>query len=100
MVFDMWSNFSGGFFEYAMDAYSNLEPWVYPLILLGVIGYVYTATHSVITAIAAILITFGLYATTSVFVDVPDISLFMSLVTIVGISALIFTLFARRVINR
>lgn len=96
----MWGNFSSGIFEYAMDAYSSLEPWTYPLIFIGIIGYVYTATHSVITAIAAILITFGIYAaTTNVFVDVPDVSLLMSLISLIGISALIFTLFARKVIR-
>jgi hypothetical protein len=98
---DIWTNFSGGIFEYALSAYNNLEPWTYPLIFLGVIGYMYSATHSVITAIVAILITFGIFATTtSIFVDVPDLGLFLNIVTLVGISALIFSFFAKRVIRQ
>ena len=102
MVFDMWTNFSDGIVDYAMDAYSNVEPWVFPLIFIGIIGYVYAATHSVVTAVAAILITFGLYATAStmnVFGDVPDISLFMYLIALVGIASLVFTLFMRKVVH-
>jgi len=99
-MFEFWTNFSNGLIEYAMDAYSNVEPWTYPLIFIGIIGFVYTATHSIITAVAAILIVFGIYATTvNVFENVPDVSLFMYIVTLVGISALIFTLFARKVVH-
>lgn len=100
MLTTIWGNFSQGIFEYAIDAYSNLEPWTFPLIFIGIIGYVYSATHSIVTMVAAILITFGIYATTTdIFNDVPDISLLMSLISIIGISALVFTLFIRKVVK-
>jgi hypothetical protein len=101
MSYEIWNNFSTGIWNYAVDAYSNMEPWTYPLFFLGIIGYVYTATHSVTALVASIIGTFALYATTTtIFADVPDLSLFLNIVSIVGISALIFTLVMRKVVRQ
>ena len=90
IILDIWSNFSQGIFEYSINGYNNMEPWTYPLIFMGVIGYVYMVTHSAITAVVAILVTFGLYAwTTDIFVNVSDLSLFLYIVTLIGITLLI-----------
>ena len=100
MSLDIWTNFSQGIFSYSLDAYGNLQPWFYPLVFIGIIGYVYTATHSVITAIVAILITFGLYGTTTdIFNTTPDFVLLMNIIVLVGVSTLIFTLFMKRVVK-
>jgi hypothetical protein len=100
MSIDIWTNFSQGILNYSLDAYGNLQPWFYPLFFFGIIGYVYSATHSVITAVVAILITFGLYgATTDIFNAVPDYVLFMNIVVLIGISALIFTLLINKVVK-
>jgi len=88
-----WGNFTGGIIEYSINGYSNLEPWTYPLILVGIIGYVFMATHSVVTCVVAILITLGVYSsTTDIFVNVPDISLFLYIITLVGITLLLMIL--------
>lgn len=89
----MWSNFSGGFFEYAMDAYGNLEPWTYPLIIVGIIGYVFMATRSVTATVVSIFIALGIYATTtSIFDNVPSLNLFLWCIAIVGIPLLLFAI--------
>jgi uncharacterized protein (DUF697 family) len=96
--FEVWENFSGGIFQYAMSAFHGLEPWTIPLIFVGIIGYVYATMHSVIVAVVAIIITFGLYATTTnIFNDVPDLSLFFYIVVLVGLTLLVSTLFIRRI---
>jgi len=96
MSFDIWSNFQN-IFTYATDSFSKLDIWFYPLIFLAIIGWVYASVQSVTVMIVAILITFGLYATTtSIFVDVPDVSLFLYIITLLGLSMLIATLFIKR----
>jgi hypothetical protein len=93
MAFEMWNNFSGGFFEYAMSAYDKLEPWTYPLVFVGIIGYVYMATRSVTAAIISIFITLGLYgASTSIFDAVPSLNLLLWCITIIGIPMLFFAI--------
>lgn len=92
-VMSFWTNFSQGIFEYSINAYSNLEPWTYPLIFMGIIGYVFMATHSIVTSIVAILITLGIYSsTTDIFANIPDLSLFLYIVTLVGITLLVMVL--------
>ena len=86
----LWQNFTDGILDFAMTAYGSLEPWTYPLIFVGIIGYVYATMQSIIVTIVAIIFTFGIYAvTTNVFADVPDVSLFFYLISIIGISLLI-----------
>ena len=93
LVMDFWGNFSGGFLDFGMSAYANMEPWTYPLIFVAIIGYVFMATHSIAVTIVSIFITLGIYtSTTDVFAEVPDLSLFLYIVTIVGFSLLIMFL--------
>ena len=95
--FPMWENFTNGFLDYAMSAYSSLDPWVYPLVFVGIIGFIYATMNSVIVAIVAIFFTLGIFAvTTNVFAAVPDLTLFLYIVSIIGIAVLITTLFIKR----
>lgn len=93
----LWDNFTNGVFDYAMSAYASLEPWVYPLLFMGIIGYVYAVMNSLVVTIVAIILTLGIYAgTTDVFAAVPDVTLFLYIVTIIGLVLLIGTLFWKR----
>ena len=93
----LWGNFSSGFLDYAMSAYSSLEPWVYPFIFVGILGYIYATMQSVTVVVVGIIFTLGIFAvTTNVFVDVPDVSLFLYIVSILGITLLITALFIKR----
>lgn len=95
--FPLWENFTSGFLDYAMSAYVSLEPWVYPFIFVGVIGFIYASMQSVTVVVVGILFTLGIFAvTTNVFADVPDVTLFLYIVSIIGISLLITALFIKR----
>jgi len=97
MAFEIWENFTQGILDYGMETFSGMEPWTYPFIFVGIIGFVYATMKSVIVAIIGIIITFGLYATTTnIFVDMPDISLFLYIVAVVGIAMLIVALVIKR----
>lgn len=90
MPFPIWENFSTDIVGYATSAYSSVEPYFWPLIFIGIIGYIYAGMQSVIVAVVGILITFGLFATTtSIFEAVPQITQFFYIVTVIGICMLI-----------
>lgn len=97
MALDIWQNFSSDIFGFAMSAFSPLEPWLYPFIFLGIIGYIYSAMESITVTVVAILITFGIFAgTTSIFESVPQISQFLYIVSVIGITMLIATLIIKK----
>lgn len=96
---DIWTNFTRGVPEYATDAFAAIDPWFYPLILFGIIGYIYTSMQSVTSAIIGILITLGLFTvTTSIFAaeGVPMMTQFLYIVTLIGLTMLILSLLLRR----
>ena len=92
----LWSNFTNGTIQYAFEAFQAVDPWFYPLFFLGIIGYIYTCMHSVMAAVAAILLTFGVftfgYGATDVFEAVPEFTMFLYLMTCFGIVFFIATL--------
>ena len=96
LLFDIWSNFSN-ISEYTKDAFGAVDPWFYPLIFVGIIGFLYTSMNSLTVAVVGILITFGLFgATTSVFEGVSEISMFLYIIAIVGMALLVVTFFIKR----
>ena len=93
-----WGIFTGeGIFEYAIEAYSAVDPWFYPILMIGIVGYIYGCMNSATSAIIAILITFGLFATTtSIFEQTSEIIILLYLITIVGLTFLVVTLLTKR----
>lgn len=90
MVFPIFENISSDIFGYAVDAFSPIDPWFWPFVFLGVIGYIYAAMQSITVAVVGILVTMGVFATTSnVFADVSIVSQFLYIITILGITLLI-----------
>ena len=93
----LWSNFTDGFIDFGMSAYGSLEPWVYPLVFIGIIGFVYATMKSITVTVVAIIFTLGIYgATTNIFNEVPDLNLFLYIISIIGIALLITALFIKR----
>lgn len=89
-----WQNLMNGIIEYGFSAYDPLGVWKWPLLFLGIFGFIYGATHSIITTIVGIIGTLAIYGTTtSIFAEVPDVSLFLYAITIVGLAILFTTLF-------
>ena len=92
ILLDVWSNMTKNFPKYATDAYSAIDPWFYPILFLGIIGYIYAYMRSTTVAVVAILITFGVFAaTTTVFNQADTLVTFMYIVVIIGIVSLIVT---------
>jgi len=90
---DVWGNFSEGVPQYAMEAFSAIDPWLYPIVLFGIIGYIYGCMQSVTSAIIAILITLGIFSvTTSIFEEVPEMTQILYIITILGLTMLLVSL--------
>lgn len=90
----IWDSLSSGFFDYAMSAYDSMGDWVYPIIMLGLIGWLFGVTNSVIAAVAGIIVMVGLYGT-SVLVDVPDVLFILYIIVLFGIASLFTVLFVK-----
>ena len=91
---DIWQNFTSGIMDYGLQTFAPIDPWFYPLVFVGLIGYVYTALNSVIGAVVAILLTFAVYgASNIVFPEGPvsGISMFLYIIVVVGVSFLLMT---------
>lgn len=93
----IWDSFYQGMIDYAMSSYDPLGIWKYPAVFIGIIGFVYAATQSLVVAVVGIIFTFVIYgATTTIFVDVPDVTLFLYIITVMGIALLLTALFIKR----
>ena len=94
-----WTNISSNWADFIMTGYDAIfQHWTYPLIFLGIIGYVYCVNRSALSAAAAICIIFGVYGTTSIFryPDIAGFSLLGWLITIVSFAGLFTLLFVRK----
>jgi len=93
----LWDSFYSGMIDYAMSAYDPFGIWKYPALLLAIIGFIYASMQSAIVAIVGILFTFAIYGmTTNIFASVPDLNLFLYIITIMGIALLFTALFIKR----
>lgn len=91
-----WSNISSDWASWIMTGYDNVfQHWTYPLIFLGVVGYVYCINRSAVSAAVAICLVFGIYGITGVFQygDIAEFSMLSWIIVIVAFSALFTTLF-------
>ena len=77
LVFDVnWTNISGDWIGWLSTGYEYVfGNWLYPILFLGIIGYVYAVNRSAISAAAAICIIFTVFGTTGV-LSHPDTSMF------------------------
>lgn len=94
-----WSNITGDWAGWIMTGYDNIfQHWTYPLIFLGVIGYVYCISRSATTAAAAICLFFAIYGGTAIlgYPDVAEFSQFGWIITIVAFAGLFTTLFVSK----
>jgi len=94
-----WSNISSNWAEFALTGYDSIfQNWTYPLIFLGIIGYVYCISRSAMTAAAAVCIIFSIYGFTAVFCypDIAGFSMFGWIIVIVSFGGLFTTLFIKK----
>lgn len=94
-----WTNISSDWIGYILSGYDSIfNHWTYPLIFLGVVGYIYCLNRSAMSAAAAICIIFGVYGVTGVFRygDIAQFSLLSWTIVIVSFSGLFAALFIRK----
>ena len=94
-----WTEINSNWINYAISGYETLfGGWVYPLLFMGVIGYVYAINKSAIAAAVAICIIFGIFGTTAIFIA-PEIQHFRDFgaaIVIVSLAGLFTALFASK----
>lgn len=86
-----------GFIDWALEAYTVLfGVWVWPLIFIGIIGYVYAVNKSATSAAVAICLIFGIFGITGIFADVGEFSQFSSLIALFSIAGGFVALFLNK----
>ena len=95
MAFEFWDEFVSDIMGYWIDGFSNTDPYLFPFLFIGIIGFIYASLNSITVAIVGILLTIGLFGS-SFFAGIPDLTNLLYIVTILGISLLIVTLFIKR----
>ena len=94
-----WTNISSDWIGYILTGYDNIfGNWTYPLMFLGVVGYIYCLNRSAMSAAAAICIIFGVYGVTGIFRygEIAEFSLLSWVIVIMSFSGLFTTLFIRK----
>ena len=99
VLFDVnWSNISGNWIEYALTGYENIfGAWVYPLMFLGLIGYVYCINRSAFSAAALICIMFSVFGVTGILSEPETLNftLISIIVTVFSFAGLFVVLFLK-----
>jgi len=94
-----WTNISSNWASWIITAYDNIfANWTYPIIFLGIVGYVYCLNKSAMSAAAIICMIFGVFGVTGIF-RYPDIAQFSMLSWVIAVTAfagLFTTLFISR----
>lgn len=91
-----WTNISSDWPGFILSGYDYIfQNWTYPLMFLGIIGYVYCINRSAMSAAAAICFMFAIYGVTGIFSypEVAGYSLLNWIIVIVSFSGLFTTLF-------
>jgi hypothetical protein len=100
LVMDVnWTNVSADWISYSISGYDYIfGNWVYPLIFLGIIGYVYCINRSAISAAVAICIIFAVFGGTAIFQypDIAEFSLLGWLIVIFSFAGLFTLLFTKK----
>lgn len=82
--------------SWAMSAYDGFGIYKYPLLILGILGYVYMATKSITLFIVAVIVTFAMFGSTNVFADVWEISWLLSIISVIGIVSLVMAVLLKK----
>lgn len=94
-----WSNISADWPDFILSGYQNVfANWTYPLIFLGLIGYIYCINRSAISAAAAICIIFGVFGVTGIFAyeDVAEFSMLSWVIVVAAFAGLFTALFTSK----
>ena len=94
-----WTNISGDWAGWIIGAYDTIfANWTYPLIFLGIVGYVYCINRSAMAAAVAICLIFGIYGAAAIFSysEISQFSMLGWVITVTAFAGLFTTLFISR----
>jgi len=92
-----FTNFSGDFINWSLTPFQTYVGFMmWPIIFTGVIGFVYVITENIGSTVAAIFIIFALFGTTNAFIQAPEFSSIFFLISALGLSGLVLTIFIKR----
>lgn len=92
-----WTNISGNWSEWVTSAYTGvLGDWFWPLVFIGIIGYIYAINKSVTSAAVAICLVFGIFGITGIFADTPEYVLLNAGIVLAAISGAFAAIFIRK----
>ena len=83
-------------FEYCWSAYDVLGPYKYPLLILGIVGYVFLYTRSATLAIVTIIAAFSIFASTGMFAGTQILNSFLGTMTILGLASLLLAFIIKK----
>lgn len=86
-------------FEEAWGSFDVLGIWKYPLVLVGIIGYVYLATKSGALTALLIIVAFAVFGGTGIFAPTQLLNSFLGTVTILGIAGLFLALLLKKEVS-
>ncbi len=92
-----WSNISSDWMGWFTKGYVDiLGIWFYPMILAGIIGYVYALSHSVTAAAVLIALAFGVFGISGIFSGVPEFAALSWGIVVASFSAVFVAIFTGR----
>ncbi len=90
-----WSNFTSDMPNFLASPFKTyIGEFFWPLVLSGVIGWVYASTKNLASTAAAIFLVFALYGT-KVGLQYPEFSMIFYIIAVAGIAGLILMLFIK-----
>lgn len=91
------SEFYTDMVNWVMTPYrQHLGIYVWPAIFVSVIAFVYVATKNLGSVLATTLLIFGLFGSTSNFIEVPEFKLFCSILAVAGLAGIVLSLFIKK----
>ena len=92
-----WTNISANWMDFFTYAYTNiLADWFWPMVIAGIVGYIYALSHSATAAAVVICLFFGVYGITGIFAASPEFSFLSWIIVIIAFSAAFVVLFTGR----
>jgi len=92
MIINLFDIVPADFFNiinWAMSAYDGFGVYKYPILIIGILGYVYMATKSITLFVVAVIVTFAIFAPTALFSNMWEISWLFSIIAVIGIASLV-----------
>ena len=91
-----YSNISENWMDFFLGSYKTvMGVWVWPLIFLGIVGYVYAVQKSATAAAVALCLIFGIFGATDVLSNAGEFTQFSQIMAVFSIAGAFTALFIK-----